>query len=149
MALPTRGLTCSFHPACLPRGNDWVWVYESTLGSSRPTGNARIAKRQFGAEPTVYEGASGLCYAIPCSATNGPIEMETVARSIRTFLDYAASRPSTPFFVTRVGTEHARLPESFLAIQFSAATSNVSLPEEWKNAVMQARQLPLFKEPSN
>lgn len=120
-------------PAALP-GRDTVFVFGSNLAGRHGLGAALAAAKHFGAELGIGRGRTGRAYAI---ATKGAklevLPLDQIQPQIEEFLAYARERPSTHFFVTRVGCALAGYKDAQIAPLFRGAPENCSFAHEWKS----------------
>jgi hypothetical protein len=126
-----------------PTGPDWIWVFGSNLGGRHGAGAALVALDSFGARLGVGEGPTGSSYAIPTKdAKLAILPFEAVTASVATFICYARRNPEKQFFVTRIGCELARFKDAQIGPLFADAPENCSLPEQWKEFVVQSVKKP-------
>lgn len=101
------------------------------VGISRVHLNHKL--KEFGAEWGVGVGMTGQCYAIP--TMDGSIDI--IRKHVDDFTAYAKAHPELTFLVTRIGCGIAGWHDSEIAPLFKEASAldNVTLPEEFRNAL--------------
>ena len=101
------------------------------VGISRVHLNRKL--KEFGAEWGVGVGMTGQCYAIP--TMDGSIDI--ICKHVDDFTAYAKAHPELTFLVTRIGCGIAGWHDSEIAPLFKEASAldNVTLPEEFRNAL--------------
>ena len=124
----------------LPNEPDWIWVFGSNLAGIHGAGAAKVAKLKFGAQHACGKGPTGRAYAIPTKDTKlRPLNINIVESGVRDFLQYASLFPEKRFFVTRVGCGLAGFLDEQIAPMFISATSNCSLPKDWKAFIVSSQ----------
>lgn len=110
-------------------GDNEIFVFGSNLAGKHIGGAARQAFQQFGAEWGVGVGLTGKCYAIP--TMHGGIE--SVAKYVEGFIQYAIAHPELIFLVTKIGCGVAKFHPSQIAPLFEQAVNipNIYLPAEF------------------
>ena len=116
---------------------DEIFVFGSNLKGVHGAGAARFAMDHLGAVYGVGIGITGKCYAIPTKdefIITCPIE--TVRFYVNEFVEYAKARPTTKFFLTRIGCGLAGYSDKDIAPMFPVL-SNINYPEEWVSLLSQ------------
>ena len=110
-----------------------VFVFGSNRTGIHGGGAAKTAHREYGIPWHFGEGMRGRAYALPTKDDHiRSLPMHAVAEHVRTFLDFARSRPDLTFAVTRVGCGLAGFTDEQIAPLFLHAPSNCELPEGWR-----------------
>lgn len=110
-----------------------VFVFGSNLAGRHGKGAALAARREHGAVYGVGIGRTGNAYALPTKdASIRTLPLETIARYVGDFLEYARAHPDLSFQVTRIGCGLAGYREEAIAPLFADAPANCLLPEGWR-----------------
>lgn len=134
--------THQFHPDNTLPSADWIFVFGSNLAGRHGKGAAKVARTNFRAAYGEGRGPTGHAYAIPTKGKHLEVlDLQSIERSIEDFLLYARLHPELNFFVTRVGCGLAGYTDDQIGPMFDQAPGNCSLPNEWKQYVVQARAL--------
>lgn len=110
-----------------------VWVFGSNLAGRHGKGSAKVAADHFGARRGVGIGPTGQAYAIPTK--DGELRVLPLGQigvAIAGFLQYAAARPDTQFWVTRIGCGLAGYRDEQIAPLFHGAPANCHFAQEWQ-----------------
>jgi hypothetical protein len=117
-----------------------IFVFGSNLAGRHGAGTAKTALDHYGAVYGRGEGMQGHAYAIPTKDGRDranlrdpaqTLPLAVIAGHVRTFLQFAASRPGQRFFVTPIGCGLAGYKPHEIGPLFSGATPNVDLPPEF------------------
>ena len=105
-----------------------IFVFGSNPMGNHNGGAACDALLYFGAVMGQGEGLQGWSYAIP--STDG---MDSLAKHVRTFIDFANRHPELTFLVTRIGCGVAGYTDQEVAPLFAGVVDmeNVWLPKEF------------------
>lgn len=122
-----------------------VFVFGSNLAGRHGRGAALVAKQRFGAAVGIGEGYMGgggsHCYAIPTKNHQlGVLELESIANSVRNFIDFACARTDLQFFVTRIGCVLAGYSDREIAPMFVDAPNHCSLPLNWREFIFNSNR---------
>lgn len=121
-------------PDCLScKHKDLVFVFGSNKAGRHGAGAALHAQREHGAVYGVGEGFCGNSYAIPTLGKQlDSMDLWDVAAGVERFIIFAEDHQELKFFVTKLGTGLAGIPESDMIPMFANAPLNVILPEGWR-----------------
>lgn len=109
-----------------------IFTFGSNQLGIHGAGAALAARLDWGAQPGVGEGRTGMAYAIPTKITpHQRRNLNDIAISVRRFNEYAVARPGYRFLLTTVGTGHAGYTHEQVAPLFQGLPRNVILPDEW------------------
>lgn len=110
-----------------------IFVFGSNLAGRHGKGAALQALHEYGAIRGVAEGIQGNAYGIPTKGHDlQPLPLVSIQASVKRFLEYAQSRPSTPFLVTRIGCGLAGYRDEDIAPMFQGLTRNVFVDKRWE-----------------
>ena len=110
-----------------------IFVFGSNLAGIHGAGAALTARHQHGALLGVAEGRTGNAYAIPTKDRNMyQRPLADVAKSVQTFIEYAAQHSELTFEVTRVGCGLAGFDPLQIIPLFKDAPDNCALPLGWR-----------------
>ena len=110
-----------------------VWVFGSNRAGIHGKGSALEAYRKHGAIYGQGEGRQGNSYAIPTKKTPYiTLPLTEINEHAQIFIQYASEHPEDSFHVVRIGCSLAGYKDSQIAPMFENASSNVILPDEWK-----------------
>jgi hypothetical protein len=113
-----------------------VFVFGSNRAGIHGGGAARVAFEEYGARWSQGEGLVGRSYAIPTKDEQiDTLPIAAVAEHVRTFVEFASSRPDLTFAVTRVGCGLAGFTDEEIAPLFVLAPNNCELPEGWREII--------------
>ncbi len=109
-----------------------IFVFGSNLAGRHGKGAALYARKFHGAVYGVGVGLTGSSYAIPTKGYNLEIlPLETIARYVEQFKEFAANNPQYNFKVTRVGCGLAGYKDADISPMFKGSPPNCILPDEW------------------
>jgi hypothetical protein len=110
-----------------------IFVFGSNRMGLHGGGAALYAQRFCGALMGYGEGLQGSSYGIPTKDESiRTLPLSAIAGHVRTFLEFARSRPDLTFFVTRIGCGLAGYVDEQIAPMFAGAPNNVELPTGWR-----------------
>lgn len=116
-----------------------VFVFGSNLAGRHGKGAALEAIRKHGAIYGKGEGRQGQSYAIPTKTETLAVRpLEEIAKSAKTFVEYARRHPEETFFLTAIGCGLAGYKPEQIAPMFIDAPNNVTIPSSF---------LPWMKKP--
>lgn len=122
-----------------PKG--WVFCFGSNEAGRHGKGAPAIAHVNFRAHYGVGRGATGMAYAIPTKDKNlRALSIESIEASVEVFLAYARENSAVKFFVTRLGYDLGSEIDEKIALMFSTAPLNCSMPEGWERFMQDAEQ---------
>lgn len=103
-----------------------VFVFGSNLAGRHGAGAALIANSRYGAVLGHGIGYQGMppthCYAIPTKDERlNVLDLATIRRHVRDFIEFAHDRPDLQFFITRVGCGLAGYKNEDIAPMFELA----------------------------
>lgn len=108
---------------------DPVFVFGSNLAGRHGKGAALWARQHRGAVYGKGWGRQGNSYAIPTKDAHLlTLSLFTIERHVKTFLEYAASRPHETFQLTPIGCGLAGFTPDKIAPLFRDAPGNVIMP---------------------
>lgn len=114
------------------RTDQAVWVFGSNMSGRHGKGAAKVAKDYFGAAYGFYNGRMGSCYAIPTkNQLFQTLRLTHLLPYVQEFVRYTRENPMESFFVTRVGSGLAGIPDEKMAPLFARAF-NCSFANEWR-----------------
>jgi hypothetical protein len=109
-----------------------IFVFGSNLTGRHGKGAALFAKKHHGAVYGVGQGLTGNSYATPTKDERiKTLPLHTIKDFVRTFVEFAKSRPDLSFRMTHVGCGLAGYKPEQIAPMFSGVTSNVMIPDEF------------------
>jgi len=112
--------------------NKEVFVFGSNLAGRHGKGAALYARKFHGAVYGVGVGLTGNSYAIPTKGYNLEIlPLETIAKYVEQFKEFAVNNPQYTFKVTRVGCGLAGYKDADISPMFKGSPPNCILPDEW------------------
>lgn len=110
-----------------------VFVFGSNLAGRHGKGAALTARRLYGAKQGQGKGLQGDSYAIPTKGYDMEVlELPTIARHVRRFIQFAQHNRNLTFNVTRIGCGLAGYTEAEIAPMFLDAPTNCHLPRGWR-----------------
>jgi hypothetical protein len=131
-----------FHEDGEPADFDDVFVFGSSIDGAHRSESAAAAVKHYGARVGISIGQRGNSYAIPVKdADMKPLPLADIRAHVDDFLRYAASRPRTSFFVTRIGCGLNGREDQQIAALFSQAPENCSFAKEWEPFVSAGHEL--------
>lgn len=113
-----------------------IFVFGSNLAGRHGAGAALWARQHRGAIYGQGEGLQGCSYGI--ATKDGTLKTRTLSaiyRSVRTFIDFARSRPDLTFQITPIGCGLAGYRHEDIAPMFRDAPENCTLPDEFKSVL--------------
>lgn len=114
--------------------SEFIFVFGSNLAGRHGAGAAKWAKDHYGAVYGEGVGRTGNAYAIPTKDDRLKVlDLERIELYIKSFLNYAVSRPDLKFLLTPIGTGLAgySLKEIKSLFKNKHVPSNVYLSREW------------------
>lgn len=113
-----------------------IFVFGSNLAGRHGKGAALWARQHRGAIYGRGEGLQGNSYGIPTKDRGlRPLGLDQINVGVRTFLRFAAAHRERTFELTPIGCGYAGYKPEQIAPMFSAAPSNVFLPEAFLKAL--------------
>jgi len=113
-----------------------VFVFGSNELGIHGAGAAKFARANYGALNGCGEGLQGQSYAIPTKASPYvSLPLQQIKTYVERFLTFAKLNNHLTFLVTPIGCGLAGYQHNDIAPFFKDATTNVSLPPEWKEII--------------
>jgi len=113
--------------------NDPVLCFGSNEKGAHGRGAALFARQHRGAVLGVGRGRTGNAYALPTKDLSlNSLPLQSIRDNVLEFLEYARSRPTDTFEMTRVGCGLAGYGDDQIAPLFEGAPANVDLPHRWR-----------------
>jgi hypothetical protein len=111
-----------------------IFVFGSNLAGRHGEGAAKAAVEKHGAKMGQGIGLQGNSYAIPTKDYSlRTLDIETIRRHIKTFIEFARAHEDLDFYITAVGTGLARYKHKEIAPLFlGIPPSRCSFPAEWQ-----------------
>lgn len=110
-----------------------IFVFGSNLQGIHGAGAAAAAKRFHGAIQGQGIGLQGASYAIPTKSTPWKtLPLCTIEQYVKQFLNFALTRSTETFYVTKIGCGLAGYNEEDISPMFANAPENCILPTGWR-----------------
>lgn len=109
-----------------------IFVFGSNLAGNHAGGAARLAVEKFGAIEGCMIGMQGQSYAFPTlDRYFHPLNLQRLEAERDCFYLECVAHPELTFYLTRIGTGIAGIPEETMKSLFKVKLSNVIYPEGW------------------
>lgn len=113
--------------------NAGIFVFGSNEAGKHGAGAAHHALKCHGAVYNQGIGLQGNSWGIPTKDSNlKTLDLSTINRYVRDFIEFAKSNPDKKFFVTRIGCGLAGYQDCDIARMFNRAPDNCYLPSGWR-----------------
>lgn len=113
-------------------GNE-VFVFGSNLGGRHLAGAAKVALKRFGAVLGKGYGLQGNSFAIPTKDRRiQTLPLNIIEQYVDMFKEFAQENTQLTFYVTKIGTGLASLPDESMARLFLGSPKNCIFDEGWR-----------------
>lgn len=118
-------------PSCVP--DNQIFVFGSNLAGRHGAGAAKHALDHHNAKYGQGIGLQGKSYGIPTKDHQiRTLDLDIIEQHVKTFIEFAKTRPDLQFFVTKIGCGLAGYRDNDIAPMFVNAPDNCILDEDWK-----------------